>query len=314
MAARDLFRYRRKNQRFKSENEKLWARMNAYYKNSTWLPGLTERQIAYFEKEMGFNFPEIYRMYLKCMNGTNEYTYTHDTGLRAYTEYGSSGSQENYEVVSHLFHSYPRDFREMKEEIDGACRTFGVTPQKLDDGKTPHIMPIKKHVFLVMDCCELNPVLAIYYDEAPKGLANIEADSLNNYLYFDLVQREPQLLSNDAMFKINSSVRFWLGKVDLKKDWPFYVEIRLVSNIGENDFNSKIRTIKILLMQGKRVRVRVFLRGLFKRPESGIKLLQRIIEAVKDQATIEKQPVEDRQQSYMLLAPKSPMADDHKTF
>ena len=41
-----------------------------------WLPGLTDNQIADYEKEMGFAFPEIYKMYLKCMNGTEEYVHT----------------------------------------------------------------------------------------------------------------------------------------------------------------------------------------------------------------------------------------------
>jgi hypothetical protein len=170
---------------FKSESEKLWARMNASYENSTWLPGLTERQIADFEKDIGFTFPDIYKTYLRFMNGTTifSFTRTHYHHLRGSDPIDFYTAEEKEEVYSHLFHSYPRDLGTIRREIGEVCERFTVKPNELDQREIPHIMPFMSGKFLVIDRCEGNPVLSIYPDEE----VGIFTNSLEKYLAFSIL-------------------------------------------------------------------------------------------------------------------------------
>src|SRR3990170_7794156 len=145
----------------KSKSETLWASYDSYHKNSTWLPGLTEGQIADFENEIGFNFSDIYTAYLKIMNGTTEYSYavSHEVVLRGGMDPTDLYSAtESYERQLHLFHSYPRDLWTIRSEIREVCAWFQVKSDELDQRNIPHIMPISTGIFLVIDHCEANPV------------------------------------------------------------------------------------------------------------------------------------------------------------
>lgn len=112
----------------KEESEKSWENLEInkiiygfqLQKGTKWLRGLTDEQIADYEKEVGFAFPEIYKMYLKCMNGTDKETIN---------VYGESGEPYKYGVG---YYSYPRDIKIVKENIDWICEEFKTTQQELD--------------------------------------------------------------------------------------------------------------------------------------------------------------------------------------
>jgi len=303
----------------KEESEKLWATTRP---NSTipagmkWLPGLTDNQIADYEKEMGFAFPEIYKMYLRCMNGTEKSMHTYwEEGSGWSGEYGYPTGGRNREVVD-SFYSYPRDIEYLRTKFGWAFGwvygAFRIKQKEFDRKGIPHIMPIISHRFLVIDRCEINPVLSIYEDVLPY------ADSLNNFLLDDIFfggRQQPNL----SHFK----VKFWLDEpVPLGKRMSSE-EIRLATIIGDNyvvafgdfDFDQKAEIVKRFLLDGKRVRVFIVFEGRkIRQPEVGMKLLQRIIEAVKETAIVEKQPIvdKDKKEWTMILAPSLPVSGDGK--
>ena len=87
----------------KTESEKLWGEKDIdgglygfqFQKGTKWLDGLTDDEIADYERATGFKFPEIYKIYLKNMNGTDK---------QAINVYGGSGEPYQYAVG---FYSYP---------------------------------------------------------------------------------------------------------------------------------------------------------------------------------------------------------------
>ncbi|MEO6656457.1 MAG: SMI1/KNR4 family protein, partial [Pyrinomonadaceae bacterium] len=119
-------------------------------KGTKWLPGLSDEEVVKYEKEMGVSFPEIYKLYLKYMNGTDE---------PAINVYGECG--EPYRYASG-YYSYPRDWDSVKEKIKWIYDDFGVTPEFIEETKIPPIMPIVSHRFIVLDRCAKNPVLSMY--------------------------------------------------------------------------------------------------------------------------------------------------------
>ncbi len=118
-----------------------------------WNPGLNDDEIARYEKDMGFAFPPIYKLYLKAMNGTDKDTIN---------IYGRSGEPVRYGTG---FYSYPRDLAKAREMIAWIYESCHVTPADVEAREIPHIMPIVAHRFLVVDRCASNPVLSMYGDD-----------------------------------------------------------------------------------------------------------------------------------------------------
>lgn len=83
-------------------------------------------------------------------------------------------------------------------------------------------------------------------------------------------------------------------------------EIRIRPKIGEHDFESKARTTRKLLEAGDKVKVNIMFRGReITHPENGWKLLQKMVESVKDIALIEKQPMVEERRLSMVLTPST---------
>lgn len=159
-------------------------------KGTKWLPGLSDEEIARYEKEMGFCFPEVYQVYLKHMNGTDQPTIN---------VYGQCG--EPYRYASG-YYSYPRDLDAVKGKIRWIHDDFGVTTQFIDENKIPRIMPIVSHKFLVVDRCTGNPVLSMY------GRDSIfYAQSLESFLV-DYIFREGRILI--VLNEPAVEVKYWL--------------------------------------------------------------------------------------------------------
>jgi hypothetical protein len=183
----------------KKESEKQWENIEInkviygfqLQKGTKWLPGLTDAQITEYEKLLGFGFPEIYKMFLKCMNGMDKETIN---------VYGESGESYKYGVG---YYSYPRDINTVKENIDWICKEFKTTQQELDKKEIPHIVPIVSHRFLVMDRCETNPVLSMYGNDVVPY-----ADSLNNFLFYSIFSEFGE--SGQQPNLPNLKVKFWL--------------------------------------------------------------------------------------------------------
>jgi translation initiation factor IF-3 len=81
-------------------------------------------------------------------------------------------------------------------------------------------------------------------------------------------------------------------------------EIRLRPKIDTHDFEAKARTVRKLLAEGDKVKVRVIFRGReITHPDIGWRLLQRMSESLKEVAIVDRQPfLEGRNMSIVLSA------------
>lgn len=157
-------------------------------KGTKWLRGLSDEEIAEFEREMGCPFPEIYKLYLRHMNGTDKPTIN---------VYGDCG--EPYRYASG-YYSYPRDLDDVRDTIKWIHDDFGITPESIENHKIPRIMPIVSHRFLVMDRCAGNPVLSMY------GRDSIfYAPSLETFLVNDIFKGGIIVADESA-----DELKFWL--------------------------------------------------------------------------------------------------------
>jgi len=81
-------------------------------------------------------------------------------------------------------------------------------------------------------------------------------------------------------------------------------EIRLRPKIGIHDFDFKARTAKKLLEDGAKVKVTLMFRGReITHPELGWKILQRMAETLKEEGTLERQPVMEGRRMDIIIAP-----------
>lgn len=83
-------------------------------------------------------------------------------------------------------------------------------------------------------------------------------------------------------------------------------EVRFRPKIEQHDLQAKIKTIKKLLDEGNKVRVSVRFRGrevIY--PELGWKVLQRVVEALKEEAVASDQLVKDKRHIVLTLSPSS---------
>jgi translation initiation factor IF-3 len=83
-------------------------------------------------------------------------------------------------------------------------------------------------------------------------------------------------------------------------------EIRLRPKIGIHDFEAKAKTAKKLIADGAKVKVTLMFRGREStHPELGWKVLQRMIEALSDVSSLERQAVMQGRRMDIILAPTS---------
>ena len=157
-------------------------------KDTKWNAGLTNAQIKSYEKDLGFEIPEIYKTFLRHMNGTDK---------MAVNVYGESG--EPYAYAS-AYYSYPRDLKIVKKKIKWICNSLKIQPEDMDGDEIPYILPIVSHRFFIIDKAGKNPVLSMYEDDII-----IYASSLQSFLVYAIFkhsQREENLKCEP--------VNFWL--------------------------------------------------------------------------------------------------------
>ncbi len=180
----------------KKESEKFWKTIKInprtygfqIQKDTQWNPGLGGSEIKEYEKQLGFKFPEIYKIFLKHMNGTDKL---------AINIYGESG--ERYAHATE-YYSYPRDLKIVKDKIEWICESFKIKSNGIDGDKIPFILPIVNHRFLIIDKTGKNPILSMYGDDVIPY-----ASSLQNFLVNDIFKRHAQEENLG-----NIQVDFWL--------------------------------------------------------------------------------------------------------
>ncbi len=81
-------------------------------------------------------------------------------------------------------------------------------------------------------------------------------------------------------------------------------EVRLRPSIGDHDFEAKARSVNKLLKGGDKVKVTVMFRGReITHPENGRRLLQRMAESLKEEATLDRQQSLEGKRMSIILAP-----------
>jgi hypothetical protein len=180
----------------KSASEEYWADAFVHpgvygfqiQAGTRWLPGLTDDEITRYEMDMGFAFPDIYKQFLRQMNGTDK------LGVNVY---GSSGVSHAYAPI---YYSYPRDLATVREYIRWIYDAYGVTPEIVEERCIPHIMPIRGHRFLVMDRNQEHSVLSMHGNDTI-----LYAESLSVFLVLDIFESGAVVIDTE-----DSTVKFWL--------------------------------------------------------------------------------------------------------
>ncbi len=81
-------------------------------------------------------------------------------------------------------------------------------------------------------------------------------------------------------------------------------EVRLRPKIGDHDFEAKARSVIRQLGGGDKVKVTVMFRGReITHSDIGFRLLQRMVESVKEVAKIERQPLIEGRRMHLILSP-----------
>ncbi len=186
----------------KKMSEKIWENLEMKrgifgfqtQKETKWLEGLTEAEITEYEIELGFAFPEIYKFYLRNMNGTDK---------PAINNYGDS------EIIAYApdYYSFPRDLEAVKDRIRWIYDEFFIDEEEIKREKIPHIIPIVGHRFLIADNCAENPVLSMYGRDVV-----VYAPNLQKFLIADIFENSSMVAAD-----INYEIKLWLD------DDPFYM-------------------------------------------------------------------------------------------
>ncbi len=84
-------------------------------------------------------------------------------------------------------------------------------------------------------------------------------------------------------------------------------EMKFKPNIGQGDFDVKLRKIKEFLQEGDKVKVSLWFKGReIVHNEIGMKLFNRILEDITDIAKVESSPKMEGKQIIMILSPLQP--------
>ncbi|HUO04452.1 MAG TPA: hypothetical protein VMU16_04560 [Candidatus Binataceae bacterium] len=186
----------------KNESESFWAHKELkghiygfqIEKGTKWLAGLSTSDIGSYERDLGVIFPDVYKKYLSCMNGTDKQTVN---------VYGSSGEPYKRSYYD-AFYSYPRDIELLRQQINWVYEEFGITEEDVNRRNIPHIIPIVGHRCLVADQFSANPILSMYGRDVI-----LYASNLMTFLYLDIFC-DHSMEENLERFGVKLNVPFWL--------------------------------------------------------------------------------------------------------
>jgi translation initiation factor IF-3 len=81
-------------------------------------------------------------------------------------------------------------------------------------------------------------------------------------------------------------------------------EMKLRPKVAHHDFETKFRGMRTFLEQGEKVKVTIMFRGReMVHQDIGRRLLEQVADAAKDVAVVERQPIMEGRNLFMILAP-----------
>jgi hypothetical protein len=191
-------------ERLKEVSNKYWQTSGINYgiygfqiqPGTKWRNGLTESQIADFEKEIGLKFPfSLYNFY-KTMNGVDK------PGINVY---GSSGEPFTYRPV---FYSFPDDIIMIKEYIEWIHSDNQTNAEKLKKIGASRIFPIYHHRCMLLDT-PTNPILSMYGNDIIYW-----CDSLSKLLATEIFEQAIDNAEDFISVDNSDKVVFWLNSLD----------------------------------------------------------------------------------------------------
>ncbi len=170
---------------------------------------------------------------------------------------------------------------------------------------------MSKDTILLNDEIRFESIRCIGDDGAQLGiLSSKEALKIAENLGLDLVLMSPA--AKPPVCKIMDYGKFCYQKEKKmkeakKKQKQIEIkEIKLSTQIAQNDINYKIKHAKEFLSNGKHVKFRVFLKGReMSDPKAGFNVLYKIIDMLQDSANIEDKPALEGRYVNILATPKS---------
>jgi translation initiation factor IF-3 len=124
----------------------------------------------------------------------------------------------------------------------------------------------------------------------------------------DLVEVAPQ--SNPPVCRLMDYGRYKFDAIKRAKDQrrkqntTQLKEMKLRPKIADHDFQTKFRGVRQFLEQGEKVKVTIMFRGReMVHQEIGRRLLDRVADEAKEIAVIERQPIMEGRNLFMILAP-----------
>ncbi len=136
----------------------------------------------------------------------------------------------------------------------------------------------------------------------------VEAREVARKRNFDLVEVSPTAVPPVCRLLDYGKYKYEQAKKerDIKRNQKIVLlrEVRFRPKIGVHDFEAKMRSAKKLLGGGDKVKLTVMFRGReITHPDIGWSLLQKLVESLKEVASIEKQPSMEGKRMMMILAP-----------
>lgn len=162
--------------------------------NSKWRIGLSDAEIAEFERVVGHAFPTPLKNFYRTMNGLTK------PGINIY---GNDGTPFAYRPV---FYSFPEDLPLLQEMIKWIYDANGVDAEKISQDGISRIFPISGHRFMLIDIAE-NPILSMHGNDIIYW-----ADNLSKFLANDLVGNIWNISDFESVGKDSSEVKFWLDE------------------------------------------------------------------------------------------------------
>ena len=141
------------------------------------------------------------------------------------------------------------------------------------------------------------------------GVLSIEAaQRIASEKGFDLVEVAPQ--ANPPVCRLMDYGRYKFETIKREKDQRRkqnvikLKEMKLRPKVADHDFQTKFRGVRQFLEQGEKVKVTIMFRGReMVHQEIGRRLLDRVAEAAKEIAVVERAPIMEGRNLFMILAP-----------